>query len=170
MSNSVRRWPQLPHEHSLFCSSIGIPACDITRLVFKLLFTKPGLPTLDDPVDEDLLQAFFVIAGDSRRDVIHHTLFEDAVSTFGLTLISNRFKKFFVHAESSRANDIATIIAYVGPLFRRFCAIRDLARQFQEDGIHVHVIRKIWKVVDASDGLPLALREVFIEGLELIIQ
>lgn len=137
-------------------------------MIFRLLFTKPGLPTREQATDDQLLAAFGVIMRHYPKiDLLGDAFLTEAVSTFGLTLISNRFKKIFVN--SKEADAVASVIGFVAPIFRRFCSLQNAARQFQNDGLPVHLIRMVWRLVSASDGLPWASRSASGAGPELII-
>lgn len=138
-------------------------------MIFRLLFTQPGLPTRARPSDEQIMVSFGNLTKKYKamnRDLLSDSLIEEAVSKYGVTLISSRFKKIFIH--SKERSVVANIIMFIGPLFRRFTSIRRLARQFQIDKIHIPLIRMLWRLVDAVDSTSWD-RSVTRTGLDLII-
>lgn len=71
-----------------------MPKDEISKLILSLLFTRPGLPTRQAAVDEQLIYAVGAIyLNYQKAELIDHHIVDWSLESFGLPLISNRFKE-----------------------------------------------------------------------------
>lgn len=141
-------------------------------MISRQLFTKPGLSTLQQPVHGKLLEAFGIITSHCGEiNLFSDDFIEGAVEEFGLTRISNQFKKLFAYAHSKGIDPSVTalIVSSLGPIFPRFSALQLAAHRFQTDHLPEHLIKSVWQLMRASDGLSPVLQRMLVAGPRLII-
>lgn len=129
-----------------------MPPSDVGLLVLNVLFTKPGLPTRSTPGDEQLLCSIGgvpVVWKERHGDILDPSVIEEAISRFGVQLISDCFRNIFRHSASTFA--VTHVISYLGPIFTRFCAFPSAAQQFQIDDVQVPLMRMTWEMVRTAD-------------------